>query len=93
MALIGVGGLKSQADLISATNSEFSEFIGVATASMLNKDLGILLNMGKGDQLNLELDPLHPEKYSIPSTLWKMCLQGYDWAPPLKGKSYKNPEN
>ena len=93
VALIGVGGLKSQDDLISASNSEFSEFIGVAIASMLNKDFGILLNEGKGDKLNLELDPNHPEKYSIPSTLWKMCLQGYGWAPPLKGKSHKMQEN
>ena len=89
VALIGVGGLRSQKDLISAANTEFSEFIAVGRASMLNKDFGILLKEGKGDKLNLELDPEHPEKYSIPSTLWKCCLEGQDWLPPLKGKPRK----
>ena len=89
LSLIGVGGLRSQNDLISALNSEFCEFIGVAVASMLNKDLGNLLKEGKGDKLNLELDPEHQEKYSIPNNLWKMCLEGSDGLPPLKGKSLK----
>ena len=89
VALIGVGGLRSQKDLISAANTEFSEFIAVGRASMLNKDFGILLKEGKGDKLNLELDPEHPEKYSIPSTLWKKCLEDQDWLPPLKGKPRK----
>ena len=89
VALIGVGGLRSEKDLISAANTEFSEFIAVGIASMLNKDFGILLKEGKGDKLNLELDPEHPEKYSIPSTLWKKCLEDQDWLPPLKGKPRK----
>ena len=57
LSLIGVGGLRSQNDFISALNSEFCEFIGVAVASMLNKDLGNLLKEGKGDKL-----PLFPNK-------------------------------
>ena len=93
MALIGVGGLKSQNDLISAANTEFSEFIAVGIASMLNKDFGILLKEGKGDRLNLEIDPEHPEKYSLPSNLWKMTLEDQDWLPPLKGKPRKKIEN
>ena len=89
VALIGVGGIKSEKDFISAANSEFTEFIAVGQASMMNKDLGILLKEGKGDKLNLELYPEHPELYSIPNELWKMCLSGIEWLPPLKGKFQK----
>ena len=84
VALIGVGGLLSENDLNLAINSGFSEFIGVGKASMLNKDLGILLEEGRGDKLNLEIDPKKPEKYAIPTNLWKMCLTGEEWLPPLK---------
>ena len=87
VALIGVGGLRSEKDLNSAINSGFTEFVGVGIASMLNKDLGILLKENKGNKLNLELDSEHPEKYSFPNNLWKMCLSGLDWLPPIKGKT------
>ena len=88
-ALIGVGSLFSEKDFISAFNSGFCEFIATGCASMLNKDLGILLKEKKGDKINLELDPQHPEKYSMPKPLWNLCLGGGDWLPPLKGKSNK----
>ena len=93
VALIGVGGLKSEEEINSAAKSEFSEFVGVAMASLMNKDLGILLKEGKGDKINLELDPDHKEKYSIPSNLWNLCLKELDWLPPLKGKSRKKVED
>ena len=56
---------------------------------MINKDFGILLKENKGNQLSLELDPQHPEKYSIPPVLWKMCCEAQDWLPPVKGKPHK----
>ena len=87
VALIGVGGLTSEKDLISAEETDFSEFIAVGVASMMNRDFGILLKEGKGEQLNLELDPEHPEKYAMPKHLWEMCLTDQDWLPPIKGKS------
>jgi len=93
VALIGVGGLKSEEEINSAAKSEFSEFVGVAMASLMNKDLGILLKEGKGDKINLELDPDHKEKYSIPSNLWNLCQKKLDWLPPLKGKSHKKVED
>ena len=74
VALIGVGGLKTENDINSAMKSGFCEFIGVGMASMLNKDFGILLKEGKGDKLQLKFDINHPEKYSIPSILWKMLI-------------------
>ena len=93
MALIGVGGLRSEKDLISAEKTGFTEFIGVGNASMMNRDFGILLKEGKGDKLNLELDPEHPEKYAMPKHLWEMCLSNMDWLPPLKGKPRNKPED
>ena len=84
MALIGVGGLYTDKDFNKALNSGFSDFIGTGRASMLNKDLAILLKEGKGDKLNLFLEPDHPEKYSFPKKLWYMCMQGDGWLPPLK---------
>ena len=54
---------------------------------MINKDLGVKLKNGK--KQDLELDSNHPEKYSIPSNLWKMCINGADWLPPVKGKNKK----
>jgi 2,4-dienoyl-CoA reductase-like NADH-dependent reductase (Old Yellow Enzyme family) len=89
VALIGLGSLMSEKDFNSALKSGFCEFIGTGVASMMNRDLGILLKEKKGDKINLELDPEHPEKYLIPKPLWKMCLGGGDWLPPLKGKSKK----
>ena len=89
VALIGVGGLLSEKDLNTAFETGFSEFIGVGCASMINKDFGILLKENKGNQLSLELDPEHPEKYSIPPVLWKMCCKAQDWLPPVKGKPHK----
>ena len=89
LALIGVGGLLSENDLIAAANTEFSEFIAVGGFNIMNPNFGTILKEGKGDQLNSEIDPEHQEKYSIPNGLWKLCIQGIDWFPPLKGKERK----
>ena len=86
MALIGVGGLYTDKDFNKALNSGYSDFIGTGRASMLNKDLGILLKEGKGDKLNLVLEPDHPEKYSIPKLLWDWCVKGGEWLPPVQKK-------
>ena len=87
VALIGLGGLYTDKDFNKALNSGYSEFIGTSRASMLNKDLGILLKEGKGEQIGLEFDIYHPEKYGIPKILWYMCIQEPEWAPPIKKKS------
>ena len=84
-ALLGVGGLLSEEDLNKAFNTGFSEFIGIGCASMINKDYGILLKEKRGKEISVELDLDHPEKYSIPPVLWKMCCQAQDWLPPVKG--------
>ena len=84
VALIGVGGLFTEKDFNKAINSGYTEFIGIGRASMINKDLAILLKEGKGDKLNLTKDPEHPEYYSFPKNLWNMCLQGVDWLPQMK---------
>lgn len=89
LALVGVGGLKSEKDIMSAIKTEFSEFIAVGRASMLNKNLGTLLKEGKGDKLDLEIDTEHKEKYSFPNSIWNMCLSDIEWLPPLKGKPRK----
>ena len=86
VALIGVGWLLSENEIAEAANSEFSEFIAVGCASLLNPNIGTILKEGKGEQLILEIDPEHREKYFLPTNLWNMCLQGIDWLPPLKGK-------
>ena len=84
VALIGVGGLLSEKDINKALNTGFTEFIAVGRAIMINKNLGKLLKEGKGDQLELEVDKEHPEKYSFPKALWNMCLQGIEWLPKIK---------
>ena len=88
VALIGVGGLKSEKNIYDAFKTGFSEFIAVGVASMLNPDFAILLKEGKGDKINLGFDPQHPELYKMPKHLWEMCLEGQDWLPPIKGKTY-----
>ena len=87
VALMGVGGLKSEEDLNRAYDTGFCEFIAVGGASMVNRDFGILLKEGKGSQLGLEIDPEHPEKYVMPDNLWKMSCQGISYFPPVKGKN------
>ena len=84
VALIGVGGLYTDKDFNKALTSDYSDFIAAGRASMLNKDLAILLKEGKGEKLNLTLDPDHPEKYSFPKKLWDLCIKGGDWLPPIK---------
>ena len=86
VALIGLGGLYTAEDFNKALKSGYSDFIGTGRASMLNKELGILLKEGKYDKINLKLDPDHPEKYSIPDFLWNMCLQNQSWLPPVQNK-------
>ena len=78
-ALIGLGGLYSDKDFNKALNSGYSDFIGTGRASMLNRDLAILLKEGKGDKLNLTLESDHPEKYLIPKPLCGMCLKEGEW--------------
>ena len=85
VALIGVGGLYSYKDFNKALKSEFVEFIGTGRASMLNKKLGVLLKEQRENEINLLLDPVHPELYSIPKLLWALCIKGDDWLPPVKG--------
>ena len=87
MALIGVGGLYSENDFNHALNSGLCEFIGCGWLRMIIKDLGIILK--NGNKLDLEIDTNHPEKYSIPSNLWKMCITAPEWLPPVKGKNQK----
>jgi 2,4-dienoyl-CoA reductase-like NADH-dependent reductase (Old Yellow Enzyme family) len=43
VALIGVGGLFTEKDIIKALNSGFTDFIGIGRASMINKNLTTLL--------------------------------------------------
>ena len=84
--LIGLGGLRSEEDFKKAANTGFSEFIGTGIASIINRDLGILLKEGKGDQIKLELDPDHPQIYVIPKNLWDKCLNNKKWNIKIKGK-------
>ena len=86
VALIGVGGLRTEKDFKSAVDSGFCEFIGTGIASILNKDLGNLLKEGKGDKIIVELDPLHPEKYTIPKNLWDLCFTNKKWNFKVKEK-------
>ena len=88
VALIGVGGLKTQQDFTDAINSGLTEFVAAGVASMMNRDLGILLKENKGDKLELALDPEHPEKYAYAKPLWDLCLSdhGLDFFPPVNGK-------
>ena len=86
VALIGVGRLYTAEDFNKASNSGYTEFIGVGRASMMNKDLAILLKEGKGDKLNLTVDPKNPDDYYFPKSLWDLCNLGLDWLPKIKGK-------
>ena len=79
MTLIGVGGLFSKEDLNKALDSGYADFIGIARALMLNKDIGILLKEGKTDKIKLEIDPEHPEMFNIPKMLWRMSIQEGSW--------------
>ena len=96
MALIGVGGIKTQQNFTDAINSGLSEFVAAGVASMMNRDLGILLKENKGDKLELELDPEHPERYAFSKVLWDYSISdhGLDFFPPVKavkGKPLKKP--
>ena len=86
VALIGVGQLYSHKDFNKALKSEFSDLIAAGRASMMNKNLATLLKEEKYEDINLILDPIHPEKYSIPNLLWSLCIKGGDWLPPIKRK-------
>ena len=93
IALIGVGGLRTEKNVYDAAKTGFSEFISVGIASILNPNFAILLKEGKGDNINLELDPEHQELYNLPKHLWGMCLEEQDWLPPIKGKAVTRAED
>ena len=84
VALLGIGGLRNEKDLNKALDSGFYDFIGVGCASMVNKDLGILLKENRGKEIKEEIDPEHPEIYCMPEPLWKVSLQGINYFPPIK---------
>ena len=86
IALIGHGGLYTDKYFNMALNSGYSDLIGTSRASMLNKDLRILLKEGKSAQICLEFGIDHPEKYGISKILWYMCIQEPEWATPIKKK-------
>ena len=91
VALIGVGGLKTQQNFTDAINSGFSEFIAAGTANMINADLGTLLKEKKGNELKIELDPEHPENFKMPQPMWQFIMANntLDFLPPVKGKNIK----
>ena len=76
MPLIGVGKLRTEKDLNNAMDSGFSEFLAIGTASIINRDFGILLKENKGDKIEVEIDPEKEEKYKLSKTLWNMGLAG-----------------
>jgi len=82
VALIGCGGLLNEKDINSALDKDFCEFYAVGKANMLNKDFGTLLKNG---EVELGLDPAQPEKYGIPSYLWRACFSNQGWLPSVKG--------
>ena len=53
---------------------------------MLNKDLGGFLKEQREKEINLRLDPVHPELYSILNLLWALYIKGGYWLPPVKGQ-------
>ena len=83
--------MTTQKNFTDAINSGFTEFIAAGIASMMNRDLGILLKENKGDKLNVELDPEKPEKYKMATSLWNFCISdnALDFLPPVKGKPKK----
>ena len=83
MPLIGVGKLRTEKDLNNAMDSGFSEFFAIGTASIINRDFGILLKENKGDKIEVEIDPEKEEKYKLSKTLWNIGLAGML---PVKGK-------
>ena len=93
VALIGVGGLRTQNDFTKANNTGYSEFIAAGISNMRNKDLGTLLKENKADKLELELDPEHPERYEMGENMWNFCLsdEAPGHFPPVKGKTRKKP--
>ena len=86
VALIGLWGLRTEEDFNKAVNTGFSEFIGTGIASILNRELGILLKEGKGDKILVELDLEHPENYTIPKNLLEKCITNKKWDLKIKGK-------
>ena len=75
VALVGVGGLRTDSDFKKAEESGFCEFIACGVASMLNKNLGILLKEKKGDKIISKFDSTHPEKFLMPTPLWDVCVK------------------
>ena len=86
VALIGVGGLFTEKDINKALASGYTEFIGVARASMIKRDLATLLKEGKGDKIEVEVDDKHPEDYCFTKGIWAMIHQGMDWLPKIKSQ-------
>ncbi|NEN75136.1 NADH-dependent flavin oxidoreductase [Pelistega sp. NLN82] len=89
LPLIGVGGLLSADQVLTAYQTGWAEFIAVSKAIMLNPSFAHLIKSGREDEIITELDPEKADHYGIPDVLWDFCLQGETWLPPIKGKMWK----
>ena len=50
--------------------------IASGMVSMMNRKLGIILKEGKLNELEVDIDPKHPERYAMPPNLRNLCFQG-----------------
>lgn len=87
LPLIGVGSLFTAQDVERALATGWADFIAVGKAVMLNPKFAVLLQQSP-EKIETTLDPARPERYRIPSYLWKLCTAGGNWLPPLKDQDW-----
>lgn len=89
LPLIGVGNLFTAEQILNAYNTGWAEFIALGKTVLINPKIGTLITAGRENEIVTELDPEKSNHYGIPDLLWRFCLQGGSWLPPVKGKEWQ----
>lgn len=84
LPLVGVGGLFTGKDMITAYNTGWAEFLAVGRAVMLNPNLIDLIKNDQEDKIETKFNWDHVKKYRYTETMLEAKKEGLDLA-------YRNP--
>lgn len=85
LPLIGVGNLTTADDIANALDTGWAEFIALGKAVMVNPNLVELIESGRENEIQTEVDPENKAFYRFPELIWQMNLAGAGFLPKMKG--------
>lgn len=84
LPLIGVGSLFSADQVLEAYQKNWSEFIAVGKAVLMNPNFASLILNGDEENIVTAIDPKKEDRYNIPENLWQQNMNRLSYLPPVK---------